>query len=186
MRRRGFCLGIMILLLAGVARAASEPIYDESVDAKKQIAAAIREASRRRHPARNVVLVFGANWCQDCRVLDAQMHEGDLASLIAKNFVVVKIDVGRMDKNLDLAAKYGVPVRNGIPALAVLNSRGKLLYAQDQGQFADARHMSYENIKAFFDQWKPKGRKRANLTGLGGCMVGLLYEVVHLSDHCPA
>lgn len=43
MRRRGFCLGIMILLLAGVARAASEPIYDESVDAKKQIAAAIRE-----------------------------------------------------------------------------------------------------------------------------------------------
>jgi len=40
--------------------------------------------------------------------------------------------------------------------MAVLDSRGKLLYAQDQGQFADARHMSFESIKAFFEQWKPK------------------------------
>jgi thioredoxin 1 len=156
MRRRGFCLGIIILGLAGMAQAASEPVYDESADAKEQIAAAIREASRGK-PARNVVLVFGANWCTDCRALNAQMHEGDLAALLANSFVVVKINVGRMDKNLDVAAKYGVPIENGVPALAVLNSRGRLLYAQDQGQFADARHMSYESIKAFFERWKPKG-----------------------------
>ena len=156
MRHRGFCLGIVILVLASVARAASEPVYDENADAKTQIVAATREASRRRHSARNVVLVFGANWCQDCRALDAQMHQGELALLLAKDFVVVKIDVGRMDKNLDVAAQYGVPVKNGIPALAVLNSHSKLLYAQDQGQFADARHMSPESIKAFFERWKPK------------------------------
>jgi thioredoxin 1 len=156
MRRRGFCLGIIILGLAGMAQAMSEPVYDESADAKEQIAAAIREASRGK-PARNVVLVFGANWCTDCRALNAQMHEGDLAALLANSFVVVKINVGRMDKNLDVAAKYGVPIENGVPALAVLNSRGRLLYAQDQGQFADARHMSYESIKAFFERWKPKG-----------------------------
>jgi thioredoxin 1 len=155
MRRRSFYLGLVILVLAGVARAASEPIYDESADAKKEIAAAIREASRHR-PLRNVVLVFGGNWCKDCRALDAQMHERDLAALLAKDFVVVKIDIGRMDKNLDLAAKFGVPIKNGVPALAVLNSRGQLLYAQDQGQFADARHMSPESIKAFFEQWKPQ------------------------------
>ena len=44
-----------------------------------------------------------------------------------------------------------------IPALAVLDPHGKLLYAQDQGQFEDARHMEYESFKAFFEQWKPKG-----------------------------
>jgi thioredoxin 1 len=154
-RRCGLCLGIAILVLAGVAWAASGPVYDENADAKKQIAAALREAARRR-PARNVVLVFGANWCTDCRVLSAQMHKGDLAALLTKSFVVVKIDIGRMDKNLDVAAQYGVPIKNGVPALAVLNSRGRLLYAQDQGQFADARHMSPESIRAFFEQWKPK------------------------------
>jgi len=69
---------------------------------------------------------------------------------------VVKIDVGRMNKHLEVAKQYGVPIRRGIPALAVLDAKGKVLYAMDQGQFADARHMSFESIKAFFEQWKPK------------------------------
>ncbi len=71
--------------------------------------------------------------------------------------MIVNIDTGRGDKNLDLAEKYGVPLKKGIPAVAVLDPHGKLLYAQDQGQFEDARHMSYESIKAFFEQWRPKG-----------------------------
>ena len=85
------------------------------------------------------------------------MHKPELASIIEKNFVIVEIDLGREDKNLDLAGQYHVPIKHGIPALAVLDSHGNLLYAMDQGQFADARHMSYESIKAFFVQWTPKG-----------------------------
>ena len=84
------------------------------------------------------------------------MHMPDLARLIAHNFVVVKVDVGRYDKNLDLAAKYGVPISNGIPALAVLDSHGKLLYAQSHGQFANARAMHYQEFAEFFRKWKPK------------------------------
>jgi protein disulfide-isomerase len=83
------------------------------------------------------------------------MHKPELASILEKNFVIVKIDVGSTDKNLDLAEQYHVPLQHGIPALAVLNSRGNLLYAMDQGQFADAGNMSYESIKAFFERWKP-------------------------------
>jgi hypothetical protein len=83
------------------------------------------------------------------------MHEGELASIIEKAFVIVEIDVGREDKNLDLAEQYHVPIKHGIPALAVLDARGNLLYAMDQGQFADARHMSYESIKEFFVKWEP-------------------------------
>ena len=83
------------------------------------------------------------------------MHQPELAAIIEKGFAIVKIDIGRHDKNLDLAEQYHVPLRHGIPALAVLNSRGDLLYAMDQGEFADARRMSYESIKAFFVQWKP-------------------------------
>ena len=83
------------------------------------------------------------------------MHKGGLATLIANSFVIVKVDVGRYNKNLDLAEKYRVPVHHGIPALAVLDSHAKLLYSMDQGQFADARHMSHESIASFFEKWKP-------------------------------
>ena len=142
------------MLLAGLAQAASEAIYDEKADAPKQLSATVAEASR---SGKRIMLVFGANWCPDCRALDAQMHKPGLATIIEKDFLVINIDVGRMDKTLDLAQKYGVPLRHGIPAVAVLDQQGRLLYAQDQGQFSDARQMSFESIKAFFEQWRPKG-----------------------------
>lgn len=84
------------------------------------------------------------------------MHKPELASLVAKNFVVVNIDTGRGDKNVDLARKYGLSLR-GIPALAVLDPGGKVLYAPARSKFSSARQMSYESIKAFFEEWKPKG-----------------------------
>ena len=146
----------LILLLFAIACAGKSPaasVYDEKADAHHDIAAAIADAEASK---RNIVLIFGANWCPDCRALDAQMHKPELASIIEKNFVIVEVDLGREDKNLDLAEQYHVPIKHGIPALAVLTSRGNLLYTMDQGQFADARNMSYESIKAFFEQWKPK------------------------------
>ena len=142
-----------LLLLAGVTIAADQPPYDEKADAHQRITAAIAEASKAH---KNVILVFGANWCGDCRALDAQMHKEELAALIATNYEVVKIDVGRFNKNRDIGEQYHMPLKHGIPALAVLDPRGKLLYAMEQGQFSDARHMSYESIKEFFVKWEPK------------------------------
>ncbi len=149
-------LWIPLFLLLLVPAATDQPagsIYDEKADAHREVAAAISKAEATQ---RNVVLVFGANWCGDCRALDAQMHKPELAAIIEKNYVIVDVNLGRYDRNLDVAEQYHVPIKQGIPALAVLSSRGALLYAMDQGQFADARHMSYESIKAFFEQWKPR------------------------------
>jgi protein disulfide-isomerase len=142
-----------VILLAGVIIAAEQPPYDEKADAHQQIAAAIAEASKAR---KNIILVFGANWCGDCRALDAQMHKEDLAALIATNYEVVKVDVGQFNKNKDIGEKYHLPLKHGIPALAVLDPSGNLLYAMDQGQFSNARSMSYESIKEFFVKWQPK------------------------------
>jgi len=153
LRSKDFLRFLPLALLAGVTIAAEQPPYDEKADAHRQITAAIAEASKAH---RNVILVFGANWCGDCRALDAQMHQEDLAALIATNYEVVKVDIGRHNKNQDIAEKYHVPLEHGIPALAVLDPDGNLLYAMDQGQFADARNMSYESIKDFFVKWEPK------------------------------
>ena len=144
---------LVLFLLVGVIIAADQPPYDEKADAHQQIAAAIAEASKTH---KNVILVFGANWCGDCRALNEQMHKDELAVLIAKNYEVVKIDVGQFNKNRDIGEKYHVPLKHGIPALAVLDPGGDLLYAMDQGQFSNARSMSYESIRDFFIRWEPK------------------------------
>ena len=41
---------------------------------------------------------------------------------------------GGMDQNLDIAERYQIPLNKGVPALAVLNSKGKLLYSQKGGR----------------------------------------------------
>jgi protein disulfide-isomerase len=154
MRKWKYGFVLLGLLATGCAAAwQSSAIYDEHADARRDIAKAITQAAKQN---RNIVLIFGANWCGDCHALHHQMQEPELASIIEKNYLVVDIDVGRFDKNLDVAEQYHVPLKQGIPALAVLDSKGNVLYAMDQGEFADARSMSFESIKAFFVQWEPK------------------------------
>src|SRR5205814_8483612 len=93
-------------LLAAFAVGAPLP-YDESADAKAAVQQALAAAKKSRGP---VFVIFGANWCEDCRALDLAIKNGKNAELLARQFTVVKVDGGRFDRNLDLAAAYGKPV----------------------------------------------------------------------------
>jgi hypothetical protein len=59
-----------------------------------------------------------------------------------------------MDHNLDVAQQYGVPINKGVPALAVLSSKGTVLYSQKTGEFEDMRHMDASSVTAFLEKWK--------------------------------
>jgi thiol:disulfide interchange protein len=131
--------------------ASSKHIYSETADPKADIAAALTQA-RREH--KRVILDFGGDWCGDCQVLDIYFHKAPNSDLLAKKFVLVHVWIGRMDKNIDVAAKYGVPINKGVPALAVLASDGEVLYSQATGQFADMRNMDPASVSEFLNKWK--------------------------------
>jgi protein disulfide-isomerase len=145
-------LGLFAGLLLAQAVAAGNLPYDETADAKSGISQALAVA---QHDGKQVLLVFGANWCKDCRELDKALH-GKTAALIDGKFVVVKIDVGNFDKNLDLAGAYGNPIKKGIPAAVVLTADNKVLYSTKGGELADARSMGDNGIYDFFSNVLPK------------------------------
>jgi thiol:disulfide interchange protein len=130
-------------------------IYDEKADAHLEIKEALAKAKAEH---KRVIVVFGANWCFDCHVLDEAFHKPELASIIAANYVVVHIDIGKGEKNQDLMDKYEVPMKRGIPGLAVLDPNGKLVYSQKNGEFENARAMSQDDFVAFLNKWKPGTR----------------------------
>jgi thioredoxin 1 len=66
----------------------------------------------------------------------------------------VHVNVGRIDQNLDIGEKYGVNLKKGVPALAVLSPTGQSLYGQS-GQFSDMRYMQPDSVHAFLSRWKP-------------------------------
>jgi len=132
-------------------------IYNESADAHAEIKEALAKA-RAEH--KRVIVVFGANWCYDCHVLDAAFHRSDLAPILAANYEVVHVDIGRGEKNQDLMTKYEVPMKRGIPGLAVLDADGKLVYSQKNGEFEKARALNPEDFLAFLNKWKPGAQSR--------------------------
>jgi thioredoxin 1 len=127
-------------------------LYPAKADARKEIAETLRSAAASH---KRVLVVFGGNWCFDCHVLDEAFQSPDIAPTLDKSFLVVHVDIGQMDKNLDIARKYDVPVDRGVPAIAVLDSDGKVLFSQKRGEFEAARSMGPEDILAFLDKWRP-------------------------------
>jgi len=147
-----FALAATAGLSVGQTPSAQKQIYNETANAQIEIKEALHKA-RAEH--KRVIVVFGANWCYDCHVLDAAFHRPDLAQIIASNYVVVHVDIGKGEKNQDLMTKYEVPMKRGIPGLAVLDAEGKLVYSQKNGEFENARAMSVDDFRAFLEKWKP-------------------------------
>jgi len=139
-------LATMLFAFSALAAAAAGP-YDESADARAAIRIAQAQAQGSKVP---ILVVFGANWCSDCRALELAFKDGSSAPLIAKNFKVVKVDVGRNDRNIDIAESYGVPLNNGIPAVAVLSEQGKVIYVTRAGELSGAVAAGDKGIYRFF------------------------------------
>ena len=147
-------IAAILLASAPLAMAATQP-YDESADARAGIRAAQAEAQRAKVL---VLVVFGANWCGDCKFLDIAFRDGPSAPLIARNFKVVKVNVGRFDQNVEIAESFGVPLKTGIPAAAVLSEQGKVLYATRPGELSAARSMGEKGIYNFVTRVAAQGK----------------------------
>jgi len=131
-------------------------IYPVNADARAEIKEAEAKAARGH---KRLLLVFGANWCFDCHVLDLAFQQPDLAPILAANYEVVHIDLGPDEhKNPDLVKAYEIPLDKGIPALAVAESDGTLVVSQKNGEFEDARALTPDVLLEFLNKWKPQPR----------------------------
>ena len=126
-------------------------IYPEGAQAGNDIAAALARAAREK---KRVLIDFGGNWCGDCQVLEIYFHDPANRGLLEQNYILVPVNIGRYDENMDIAARYGVPVSKGVPALAVLDASGQLLYSQRNAEFQAMRRMDSASVTAFLLQWK--------------------------------
>ena len=126
-------------------------LYSELADANADITAAIAQA-RRQH--KRVILDFGGNWCGDCQVLDIYFHQPPNLALLNQKFILVHVNIGQYDHNIELTKKYQVPINKGVPALAVLDSQGKLLFSQRNKEFENMSKVTPESVTEFLNHWK--------------------------------
>jgi thiol:disulfide interchange protein len=134
-------------------------IYDVHADGTAQISAALATAAAEH---KRVILVFGANWCVWCHRLHNTLETDPTDSRILNDhFVLVDVDVNRrkgVDRNADVIARYGNPVRFGLPVLVVLDSDGRQLCTKDSGELEEGHGHSPRKIAEFLTLWQPPAR----------------------------
>jgi len=131
-------------------------LYPADVDAHAEIKEAEEKAAKEH---KRLLLVFGANWCFDCHVLDLAFHGKELAPIVDANYEVVHVDIGPDGKkNADVAGQFDVSLEKGVPVMAVVEADGKVLVSQKNGEVEDARGLSPEYLAEFLNQWKLQAR----------------------------
>ena len=146
-----------LLACAAFAAAAAGPLYPEASRAAADIDAAMKEAARAH---KRVLVDFGGNWCGDCKVLDINLKKPENAALLDKRYVVVHVNVGDkgITDNFEVAERYGIPLRKGVPALAVLEPDGRVVYSQKNGEFESMRRMDPQSVNDFLVKWQGEAR----------------------------
>jgi thioredoxin 1 len=139
------------LLFAGAVHAAAT-IYPDVSKAAADVDAALKEAAKEK---KRVIVDFGGNWCGDCIVLDKHFQAAENAALLKKHYVLVHVNVGEkgISDNFPIAERYGIPLKKGVPALAVLEADGKLVHSQKQGEFESMRKMDPSSVADFLKRW---------------------------------
>ena len=146
------CLAAVLLAAASSAALAAEPMYPAIDRAKPDIDRALKEAAASK---RRVIVDFGGNWCTDCKILDINLKKPENAEVLKKHYVLVHVNVGDkgITDNFEIAERYAIPLKKGVPALAVLEADGKLVYAQRNGEFESMRRMDPKSVNDFLQQW---------------------------------
>jgi len=126
--------------------------YDEKADADKVVAAAKAKAKAQ---GKLLIIDLGGNWCPDCRILAGTAELPEVKRFIDRHFVMITVDVGRFDKNLQVPAHWGITKRlEGVPALLVVDPKtDKLLDEGKVSALSDARHMSPQGLADWLAQW---------------------------------
>jgi hypothetical protein len=125
--------------------------YDEKADANTAVAAARERASANHHL---LLIDLGGNWCPDCRVLAGVMRVPVVAAFLARHYEIVSVDVGRMDRNQQIPAHYGIARLEGVPAVLVVDpATDRPLNRNRVFALADARSMTPQALTDWLAQW---------------------------------
>jgi thiol-disulfide isomerase/thioredoxin len=126
--------------------------YDEKAVGSADVAKA-KALALKQH--KKLLIDLGGNWCTDCRVLAGIMELPDVKPFVAKHFVVAKVDVGRYDKNGDVAVHYGFNDRlKGVPTILIDDPKTDTVLNRDKTfALTDARHMTPQALADWLAQW---------------------------------
>ncbi|MEO0441688.1 MAG: thioredoxin family protein [Pseudomonadota bacterium] len=168
MRRFFLLLGFLLLTPAtpGLAAKVDYPEarpYDKKAEASLAVDAALKTAGQ---SGKRVILVMGANWCHDSRGLAGWFEKPRFTAMLRERYELVYVDVGKRDRNIDIAQRFGIEKIVGTPTVLVLSAEGDLLNADSAPTWRNAASRDADDIYNYFASFEVESAGQA-LTSAG-------------------
>jgi len=142
---------IMFLLSAMLYAQDKVQIYDPIADARHDLQQAIQQAGQEN---KHVLIQVGGNWCPWCVKLHGFFEtEAVIDSILKADYVRVKINFSKENKNPETMTLLEYPQRFGFPVLVVLDAAGKRLHTQNTGYLEKDKGYDVEKVKGFLLDW---------------------------------
>jgi thiol:disulfide interchange protein len=126
--------------------------FDPTRNPRADLDAAIKVASTN---GKNIILDVGGEWCGWCVFMDKFFYQNpDLAKVRDANYIWVKINFSKENKNAEFLSVYPEPA--GYPHLYVLDPSGKLLQSQDTSLLEMGKGYNPDKFAEFLNKWAPK------------------------------
>jgi hypothetical protein len=99
------------------------------------------------------IVIFGANWCPDARLLEGVLQLPTVKKLLNKNCIILNVDVGDYETNIDLFKFFDPAIREGIPRVFIMSLDGDTLNLELNDKMRTARDMTPQEIFNYFQNF---------------------------------
>jgi len=99
------------------------------------------------------IIIFGANWCPDARLLEAVMQLKLIKKYLDRHSNILHIDVGDYEINTELFKVFDKNIRDGIPRIFIMDRKGRNINLQDNDTMRKARELSTQDIFDYFQEF---------------------------------
>ena len=99
------------------------------------------------------IIIFGANWCPDARLLEAVMQLKSIKKYLDRHSNILHIDVGDYEINTELFNVFDKNIRDGIPRIFIMDRKGRNINLQDNDTMRKARELSTQDIFDYFQKF---------------------------------
>ena len=100
------------------------------------------------------IIIFGANWCPDCRIFSGTIDIPKINEFIETYFNILYIDVKRYEINMNLIEYFDIPSEEGIPRVLVFDFNKNVINKSSTTEWRTARDRSSQDIFNFFQEMK--------------------------------
>lgn len=146
-------LALVFFLIFSSSYAQNAKLYNPEVDVSAVIAEGLIKAKAAN---KNLLLQIGGNWCPWCiKFHQFCQNDKEISSLIENNYVTIKINYSKENKNLAELKKLDYPQRFGFPVFVILDSEGKRIHTQNSSYLEEEKGYSRKKVLDFLKQWTP-------------------------------